>query len=44
MAEAWAAVSPEVRADALFRAADIMARRADEIAAELTRRGGQDAR
>ena len=38
---AWAAASPEVRADVLFRAADIMARRADEIAAELTREEGK---
>ena len=37
----WAAASPEVRADVLFRAADIMARRADEIAAELTREEGK---
>jgi len=38
---AWAAASPEVRADALFKAADIMSRRADEIAAELTREEGK---
>ncbi|MBB5755295.1 aldehyde dehydrogenase family protein [Prosthecomicrobium pneumaticum] len=38
---AWAAASPEVRADALFKAADIMARRADAIAAELTREEGK---
>lgn len=38
---AWAAQSPEVRADVLFKAADIMARRADEIAAELTREEGK---
>jgi len=38
---AWAAASPEARADVLFRAADIMARRADEIAAELTREEGK---
>ena len=38
---AWAAASPEVRADVLFKAADIMARRADEIAAELTREEGK---
>ncbi|MBN9020450.1 MAG: aldehyde dehydrogenase family protein [Rhizobiales bacterium] len=37
----WAAASPEVRADALFKAADIMSRRADEIAAELTREEGK---
>jgi acyl-CoA reductase-like NAD-dependent aldehyde dehydrogenase len=38
---AWAGQSPEVRADVLFRAADIMARRADEIATELTREEGK---
>ena len=38
---AWAAASPEVRADVLFRAAETMARRADEIAAELTREEGK---
>ena len=38
---AWAAASPEVRADVLFKAADIMARRADDIAAELTREEGK---
>jgi aldehyde dehydrogenase (NAD+) len=38
---AWAAASPEVRADVLFKAADIIARRADEIAAELTREEGK---
>lgn len=38
---AWAAASPEVRADVLFKAADIMARRADEIASELTREEGK---
>src|SRR5262245_39267710 len=38
---AWAAASPEVRADILFKAADIIARRADEIAAELTREEGK---
>ena len=38
---AWAAASPEVRADVLFKAADIMARRADAIAAELTREEGK---
>ncbi|MBN9021827.1 MAG: aldehyde dehydrogenase family protein [Rhizobiales bacterium] len=37
----WAAASPEVRADVLFKAADIMARRADDIAAELTREEGK---
>jgi aldehyde dehydrogenase (NAD+) len=38
---AWAAASPEVRADVLFRAAETMARRADEIAVELTREEGK---
>ena len=38
---AWAAASPEVRANVLFKAADVMARRADEIAAELTREEGK---
>ncbi|MCX5496638.1 aldehyde dehydrogenase family protein [Kaistia dalseonensis] len=38
---AWSAASPEVRADILFKAADIMSRRADEIAAELTREEGK---
>jgi aldehyde dehydrogenase (NAD+) len=38
---AWGAASPEVRADVLFKAADIMARRADEIANELTREVGK---
>jgi aldehyde dehydrogenase (NAD+) len=38
---AWGAASPEVRADVLFKAADIMARRADEIANELTREEGK---
>lgn len=38
---AWAAASPEVRADVLFKAADIMASRADGIAAELTREEGK---
>jgi aldehyde dehydrogenase (NAD+) len=38
---AWWAASPEVRADVLFKAADIMARRADEIAEELTREEGK---
>ncbi|HVZ13535.1 MAG TPA: aldehyde dehydrogenase family protein [Bauldia sp.] len=38
---AWWAASPEVRADVLFKAADIMARRADEIADELTREEGK---
>ncbi|MCX5516800.1 aldehyde dehydrogenase [Kaistia algarum] len=38
---AWAAASPELRADVLFKAADIMSRRADEIAAELTREEGK---
>ena len=38
---AWAAGSPEARAEVLFKAADIMARRADEIAAELTREEGK---
>lgn len=37
----WAAASPEVRADVLFKAADIMSRRADEIAAELCREEGK---
>lgn len=38
---AWAAQSPEVRADVLFRAADLVAQRADSIAAELTREEGK---
>ncbi|MBB6467471.1 aldehyde dehydrogenase (NAD+) [Aminobacter lissarensis] len=38
---AWAAQSPEVRADVLFRAADLMSQRADAIAAELTREEGK---
>jgi len=38
---AWWSASPEVRADVLFKAADIMARRADEIAEELTREEGK---
>lgn len=38
---AWWSASPEARADVLFRAADIMARRADEIAEELTREEGK---
>lgn len=38
---AWAAASPELRAEVLFKAADIIARRADEIAAELTREEGK---
>ena len=38
---AWAAASPELRADALFRAAELMAKRADEVAAELTREEGK---
>lgn len=38
---AWAAASPEVRADALFKAADVMSARADAIAAELTREEGK---
>ena len=38
---AWAAQSPEVRADVLFKAADLMAQRADAIAAELTREEGK---
>ncbi len=38
---AWAAASPEVRADVLFKAADTMSRRADAIAAELTREEGK---
>ncbi len=37
----WWTASPEVRADVLFKAADIMARRADEIAEELTREEGK---
>lgn len=38
---AWAAQSPEVRADLLFKAAELMAQRADTIAAELTREEGK---
>jgi alpha-ketoglutaric semialdehyde dehydrogenase len=38
---AWAAASAEERADVLFRAAELMARRADGIAAELTREEGK---
>ncbi len=38
---AWWEGSPEKRADVLFKAADIMARRADEIAEELTREEGK---
>lgn len=38
---AWAAASAEERADVLFRAAELMARRADAIAAELTREEGK---
>ncbi|RYG88341.1 MAG: aldehyde dehydrogenase family protein [Alphaproteobacteria bacterium] len=38
---AWAAASPEERAEVLFRAAELMARRADAIAAELTREEGK---
>lgn len=38
---AWAAASAEDRADVLFRAAELMARRADAIAAELTREEGK---
>jgi acyl-CoA reductase-like NAD-dependent aldehyde dehydrogenase len=38
---AWAAASPEVRAEVLFKAADIMAARADSVAAELTREEGK---
>lgn len=38
---AWAEASPETRADILFKAADIMAARADEIADELTREEGK---
>ena len=37
----WWTASPEVRADVLFKAADIMARLADEIAEELTREEGK---
>lgn len=37
----WADASPEVRADVLFRAADLMAARADQIAEELTREEGK---
>ncbi|WP_269932658.1 aldehyde dehydrogenase family protein [Aminobacter sp. HY435] len=37
----WAAQSPEVRADVLFKAADLMSQRADTIAAELTREEGK---
>ena len=38
---AWAAASAEERADVLFRAAELMAARADAIAAELTREEGK---
>ncbi len=38
---AWAAQNPEVRADVLFKAAAIMAQRADAIAQELTREEGK---
>jgi alpha-ketoglutaric semialdehyde dehydrogenase len=37
----WAAVAPEVRADVLIKAADILASRADEIAKELVREEGK---
>ncbi len=37
----WAAASPEVRANALEKAANIMGARADAIAAELTREEGK---
>ncbi|RMX05895.1 aldehyde dehydrogenase family protein [Corticibacter populi] len=38
---AWAAASPEVRANVLFKAADLMSARAEAIAAELTREEGK---
>ncbi|MBS1182274.1 MAG: hypothetical protein H6Q99_2154 [Proteobacteria bacterium] len=38
---AWASASAETRADVLFRAAELMAVRADGIAAELTREEGK---
>jgi aldehyde dehydrogenase (NAD+) len=37
----WAATPPEVRADTLMRAADILAARADELAVELVREEGK---
>lgn len=38
---AWAATAPEARADVLFRAADILSARADELAVELVREEGK---
>jgi aldehyde dehydrogenase (NAD+) len=38
---AWADTAPDVRADVLVRAADILASRADEIATELVREEGK---
>jgi aldehyde dehydrogenase (NAD+) len=38
---AWSATSPEARADVLFRAADILAARADQLATELVREEGK---
>ncbi|WP_172332037.1 aldehyde dehydrogenase family protein [Mangrovicoccus sp. HB161399] len=38
---AWAAASPEIRADLLYRAAEIISGRTKEIAAELTREEGK---
>lgn len=38
---AWADTAPEVRADVLVRAADILASRADDIATELVREEGK---
>ncbi|AWB93168.1 aldehyde dehydrogenase family protein [Aeromicrobium chenweiae] len=38
---AWADTAPEVRADVLIRAADILAQRADDIAEELVREEGK---
>src|SRR5512139_963156 len=38
---AWAATAPEARADVLFRAADILGARADELALELVREEGK---
>jgi aldehyde dehydrogenase (NAD+) len=37
----WAARAPEARADVLFRAADLLAERADQLAVELVREEGK---
>jgi alpha-ketoglutaric semialdehyde dehydrogenase len=39
--QAWAATPPEVRADVLMKAADLLATRADELAVELVREEGK---